>query len=212
MLALNERGKKPMGGSSDMDPERVAKLVETLRDGAEGECSVCLGPLLEPVITPCSHIFCKPCIATVIVQVNTLCPLCRGSISTQTLVELPQQEAETTEHDKKDNEVTLSDGNAAPGPKIAALLERLASCDQRDKHVVFSQFRSMLNLVENGLRDAGIEYFRLDGSTPSNARVAMLKAFSESGGKRVFLVSLKAGGFGLNLTAANHCHILDPWW
>ncbi len=68
----------------------------------------------------------------------------------------------------------------------------------------------MLDLVEPKLRQAGLAFTRLDGSTPD--RGSVVREFSESSGPPVFLISLRAGGTGLNLTAADHVFLLDPWW
>ena len=75
--------------------------------------------------------------------------------------------------------------------------------------LVFSQFTSFLKIVAQRLDDAGIAYSYLDGSTRD--RAGALEKF-RSGRAPVFLVSLKAGGFGINLTEADYCYLLDPWW
>jgi len=78
------------------------------------------------------------------------------------------------------------------------------------KALVFSQWTSMLDLVEPHLKSAGIAFTRLDGSTRD--RGAVVGEFQAEGGPPVLLASLKAGGTGLNLTAADHVFLLDPWW
>jgi SNF2 family DNA or RNA helicase len=77
--------------------------------------------------------------------------------------------------------------------------------------LVFSQFTSFLALAKQELEAAGIPYFYPDGSTPLRQRDKMVKEF-QKGEKGVFVVSLKAGGLGLNLTGANYVIHLDPWW
>jgi SNF2 family DNA or RNA helicase len=77
--------------------------------------------------------------------------------------------------------------------------------------LVFSQFTSFLALAKQELEAAEIPYFYLDGSTPLRQRDKMVKEF-QKGEKGVFVVSLKAGGLGLNLTGANYVIHLDPWW
>jgi superfamily II DNA or RNA helicase len=76
--------------------------------------------------------------------------------------------------------------------------------------LVFSQFVSMLTLLKERLGEAGIEFCYLDGSTTD--RQAVVEKFQQSGGVPVFLISLKAGGVGLNLTAADTVIHFDPWW
>ena len=81
---------------------------------------------------------------------------------------------------------------------------------ENHKSLVFSQFTGMLSIVRQHLDAAGIEYEYLDGQTRD--REARVKAFQENPDCRVFLISLKAGGLGLNLTAAEYVFLLDPWW
>ncbi|MBR0365390.1 MAG: DEAD/DEAH box helicase, partial [Clostridia bacterium] len=77
--------------------------------------------------------------------------------------------------------------------------------------LVFSQFRSMLDIIEKAIISEGIEYFYIHGSTPTQARAEMAEAFN-AGDRSVFLVSLKAGGTGLNLVGADMVIHYDPWW
>ena len=78
------------------------------------------------------------------------------------------------------------------------------------KALVFSQWTSLLDRIEPALTAAGIAFTRLDGSTRDRAGV--VAAFQSESGPPVLLASLKAGGTGLNLTAADHVFLLDPWW
>ena len=77
------------------------------------------------------------------------------------------------------------------------------------KALVFSQFTGFLALVRSELDARGIGYCYLDGKTRD--RAAVIERFT-SGSLPLFLISLKAGGFGLNLTMADYCFLLDPWW
>ena len=77
--------------------------------------------------------------------------------------------------------------------------------------LVFSQFTTMLERLETDLKEAGISYFKITGSTPKEQRIQMVNAFN-SGSVPVFLISLKAGGTGLNLTGADVVIHYDPWW
>ena len=77
--------------------------------------------------------------------------------------------------------------------------------------LLFSQFTSMLSIIKVRLDKEGIEYFYLDGSTKSKLRGQMVQSFN-SGERKVFLISLKAGGTGLNLTGADMVIHFDPWW
>ncbi|HEX7669720.1 MAG TPA: DEAD/DEAH box helicase, partial [Polyangiaceae bacterium] len=84
-------------------------------------------------------------------------------------------------------------------------------CAEGHRALVFSQFTSHLALVREVLDERGIAYEYLDGQTPERARKERVRAFQE-GAALLFLISLKAGGFGLNLTAATSVIHLDPWW
>ena len=76
--------------------------------------------------------------------------------------------------------------------------------------LVFSQWTSLLDLIEPHLGAADIAYVRLDGTTRDRAKV--VESFQADDGPPVMLLSLKAGGTGLNLTAADHVFLVDPWW
>jgi len=82
--------------------------------------------------------------------------------------------------------------------------------DEGHKALVFSQFTSLLALVRPMLDQANISYEYLDGKTRD--RATPVTRFQEDPSCQVFLVSLKAGGVGLNLTAADYVFLLDPWW
>ncbi|MEX8547436.1 MAG: SNF2-related protein [Mucilaginibacter sp.] len=80
------------------------------------------------------------------------------------------------------------------------------------KLLVFSQFTEMLHLLNKELEQAAIAHCYLDGSTPLAKRKTEVKRFQEDESIKVFLISLKAGGVGLNLTAADYVYLVDPWW
>ncbi|MAS90436.1 MAG: hypothetical protein CMO56_00855 [Verrucomicrobiales bacterium] len=82
-----------------------------------------------------------------------------------------------------------------------------------NKVIVFSQFVKMLKLIKAELKNESIPSFLLEGATKSDDRNQMVKNFQDSNnGTKVFLISLKAGGYGLNLTAADTVIHFDPWW
>ncbi|MEK3713441.1 DEAD/DEAH box helicase [Paenibacillus sp. FSL R7-0333] len=96
--------------------------------------------------------------------------------------------------------------------KLEQLLETVKECrDSGRRMLVFSQFSSMLALIRHSLEEAGVEPLYLDGSTPGKERVELCKLFNEGEGE-VFLISLKAGGTGLNLTGADTVILYDLWW
>ena len=106
----------------------------------------------------------------------------------------------------------LLPGQSAEGSsKLTCLVEALdTAVSEGHKALVFSQWTSLLDLAEPHLQSAGIGFVRLDGSTVDRAGV--VSAFQSDDGPPVLIASLKAGGTGLNLTAADHVFVLDPWW
>jgi superfamily II DNA or RNA helicase len=99
----------------------------------------------------------------------------------------------------------------APSAKLDALLEHLASARaEGHKALVFSQFTTLLGIVREHLDARGVRYEYLDGATKD--RAARVERFQTDPTCEVFLLSLKAGGVGLNLTAAEYVFLLDPWW
>lgn len=99
-----------------------------------------------------------------------------------------------------------------PGAKLDLLMDRLAVLrEEGHRSLVFSQFTDLLDLVQTRLQAAAIPFRRLDGSLSAPARAREVAAF-QAGEGEVFLLSLRAGGTGLNLTAADDVFHLDPWW
>ncbi|HDX9530781.1 TPA: DEAD/DEAH box helicase [Bacillus thuringiensis] len=96
--------------------------------------------------------------------------------------------------------------------KFEQLLEILEECRSTGKRIlIFSQFTKMLSIIGRELNRQAIPYFYLDGSTPTQDRVELCDRFNEGEGD-LFLISLKAGGTGLNLTGADTVILYDLWW
>ena len=106
----------------------------------------------------------------------------------------------------------LADGKSylQASSKIEALLEQIESKSKNHKILVFSQFVTMLDLVKKQLEIRGIKYEYLTGQTRNRGNV--VASFQSNDAIPVFLISLKAGGIGLNLTEADYVYIVDPWW
>jgi len=96
--------------------------------------------------------------------------------------------------------------------KIQEIITHITDKTAQHKVLIFSQFTSMLALLKNELDLLGIPYEYLDGKSSTKKRQASVQNFQDNDDLRVFLISLKAGGTGLNLTAADYVYILDPWW
>lgn len=102
-------------------------------------------------------------------------------------------------------------GDDGPNAKLDVLLPQLADVtEEGHKALVFSQFTSFLSIVRQRLDRDGIKYEYLDGKTRNRGEV--VEKFQNDPDCRLFLISLKAGGQGLNLTAAEYVFLLDPWW
>jgi SNF2 family DNA or RNA helicase len=98
-----------------------------------------------------------------------------------------------------------------PSAKLDVLVPRIVEAvDEGHKTLVFSQFTSLLAILRQRLAETGTAYEYLDGRTRD--RQAKVERFQHDPACRLFLISLKAGGLGLNLTAADYVFLLDPWW
>ena len=106
----------------------------------------------------------------------------------------------------------LADGKSylQASSKIEVLMEQIEGKSQHHKILVFSQFVSMLELIKKELERKNIRYEYLTGQTRNREEV--VRSFQESEDIPVFLISLKAGGTGLNLTSADYVYLVDPWW
>ena len=101
---------------------------------------------------------------------------------------------------------------AGDSGKLDSLRDLLSQIKESDHRVlIFSQFRGMLDITEELLQELGISSYKLTGSTPSDSRHEMTRAFNQ-GSRDAFLISLKAGGVGLNLTGADTVILIDLWW
>jgi SNF2 family DNA or RNA helicase len=107
-------------------------------------------------------------------------------------------------------QMVQDDYNGDSGKLKDVMHKLLETVEQGSKTLVFSQFVKHLTLVKEELDSRGIPYLYLDGSTKN--RIELVDEFQSENSPLVFLISLKAGGVGLNLTAAEYVFLLDPWW
>ena len=154
-------------------------------------------------------------------------------------VELSSEEKALYEQLREETQESLASGEINPVQALASLMKlRQAACaaelvdpkltlpssktqaflkltdeliENRHRALVFSQFTSHLALIRRALDEKGIKYLYLDGSMSPAQRMKLVETF-ENGDKPLFLISLKAGGTGLNLTAADYVIHMDPWW
>ena len=165
--------------------------------------------------TPCNHSFCRSCLEGALQSTRSpQCPICPSLVSALQCGPMRSGSSQP---------VSPSMSPVVPAGitsvKIRALIRHLLAIRSEEsdgrgpiKSVVFSQWTSMLSLIEIALHAEDICFVRLDGSLTQAARVAAIEAFNSDDRITVFLVSTKAGGQGLNLARASRCFIMDPWW
>jgi len=96
--------------------------------------------------------------------------------------------------------------------RVFADLMAILRADETNKILVFSQWTGALNVIEYYLKRMDFKFLRLDGKTSKGQRQSQIDSFQNNPRDRIFLISIKAGGLGLNLTAANHVLLVDPYW
>lgn len=179
-------------------------------------CSICDETAEEPIRSRCHHEFCRKCAKDYVRSFEDEspdCPRCHIPLT----IDFDQPDIEQDEDNVKKssiiNRIKMEDWTSST--KIEMLvydLYKLRSQKQTHKSIVFSQFTSMLQLVEWRLRRAGFNTVMLDGSMSPAQRQKSIEYFMNNTDVEVFLVSLKAGGVALNLTEASRVFIIDPWW
>ncbi|KAK4372724.1 hypothetical protein RND71_008108 [Anisodus tanguticus] len=185
----------------------------------EQPCGLCHDPVEDPVVTSCTHVFCKSCLIDFSASVGQVsCPSCSKPLTVDfTANDKGDQKSKATIKGFRSssilNRIRLDDFQTST--KIDALREEIRFMVERDgsaKAIVFSQFTSFLDLIHYSLKKSGISCVQLDGSMTMAARDSAITRFTEDPDCRIFLVSLKAGGVALNLTVASHVFLMDPWW
>ncbi|KKF94219.1 DNA repair protein RAD5 [Ceratocystis platani] len=207
-----------------------AHALEQIRREADAECPICTEePMEEQTVTGCWHSSCKKCLLEYMRHETDKgrqprCVSCRQPINTRELYEVVRYDEdegdETAEVtgglDKSNTRISLQRlGSHDSSSKVMALVAHLRALRKEDakaKAVVFSQFTSFLDIIEPALARVHIRFLRLDGSMAQKARAAVLGEFAASKRFTVLLLSLKAGGVGLNLTQAKRVYMMDPWW
>lgn len=189
-----------------------------LKKNAEGGqnvlvCCICDEPAEDTVRSRCKHDFCRTCVASYVRSTDEPdCPRCHILLA----IDLEQPEIEQDESLVKKtsiiNRIKMEDWTSSS--KIELLvheLHKLRSDNATHKSIIFSQFTTMLQLIEWRLRRAGITTVMLDGSMTPAQRQASIEHFMKNVDVECFLVSLKAGGVALNLTEASRVFIVDPY-
>jgi DNA repair protein RAD16 len=208
-----------------MQMRQVANHPDLLlkKNAAEGSqnvyvCNICDEPAEDAIRSHCRHEFCRACVKDYMDTCEASgtdadCPRCHIALT----IDFEQPELEQDEDSVKKTSIInrIKMENWTSSTKIEMLvydLYKLRSKKQTLKSIVFSQFTSMLQLIEWRLRRAGFNTVMLDGSMTPAMRQKSIDHFMTNPGVEVFLVSLKAGGVALNLTEASRVFIVDPWW
>ncbi|KAJ4302257.1 DNA repair protein rad16 [Collariella sp. IMI 366227] len=177
-------------------------------------CNICDEPAEDAIRSRCKHDFCRTCVKSYLNSTSDPnCPQCHIPLS----IDLEQVEMEQDEALVKKSSIInrIKMENWTSSSKIELLvheLHKLRSDNSSQKSIIFSQFTTMLQLIEWRLRRAGITTVMLDGSMTPAQRQASIEHFMNNVDVECFLVSLKAGGVALNLTEASQVFIVDPWW
>mmetsp|Transcript_62690 Transcript_62690/g.149555 ORF Transcript_62690/g.149555 Transcript_62690/m.149555 type:complete len:1261 (-) Transcript_62690:115-3897(-) len=226
LRAVEQRCMRDLAGSEATE-RFMGNLIEELRQGQLADCPICCDTPEDPTMTPCGHIFCRECAYKALDRCNGECPVCRKpGIERRALTVLPGATRFPARLLGRQSDGTCAgdgdggkpDGSVPPSTKMRELVKLLeADMAAGRRAVVFSQWTSFLDLIQGALDGAKIPWRRFDGSlsvAERKDRVAWLGAPSEEGeGEgRALLVSLKAGGVGLNLVAASRLYLLDLWW
>ncbi|KIY73614.1 hypothetical protein CYLTODRAFT_416990 [Cylindrobasidium torrendii FP15055 ss-10] len=203
----------------------LSKLNNDDEDSAE--CPICLDVMERPVIvSECMHKTCKDCILMYVATreekgQEPACPTCaHAPIRVNQIIEVIKTEADAQDGDaegpERQSEVMLRKNNFQSSTKIDALIEHLKRLRDQDpcfRAVVFSQFTTFMDLIQKALRREMFEDYRYDGTMDIRKRTVAINKFKEpSRSPKVLVISLKAGGVGLNLTNANHVFMMDCWW
>ncbi|KAG1047584.1 hypothetical protein G6F43_009972 [Rhizopus delemar] len=219
--------------AEQMKPEVVRRLLSESATIKEIECPICMDVAQNAqLMMDCGHILCKECFDC---YWNTLdgdlkrCPHCRGPIDRQRLVDIESflkvhapdllTEAEQADEEEQEQEMIESDEatteitSSAKIDKLLEILDETArESDNQDKTIIFTQFTTMLDLLERPLQGKGHRYLRYDGSMDIKQRANTVNMFFDDPNIKVLLVSTKCGSLGLNLTCANRVILLDVWW
>ncbi|GJQ08747.1 hypothetical protein GpartN1_g538.t1 [Galdieria partita] len=209
--------------------EYLSTVIERLREaflkGDNFECPICLDMVDDGVMfCSCGHVTCKECVLAMLQQRNSIpCPLCRAPVTKNVIVPLPMKQTSSLDVDKDHCAWQKSSKLVTLVKELKAIEHcRMGHGDYEGltsvgKSVVFSQWTRCLDMIEAALQDNGLRYVRLDGKMSSKERSKVLSCFrleqsDSANSANILLVSLKAGGVGLNLTAASQVFIVDPWW
>ena len=219
-MITKRKPKKKKTGMEDMEEEEEEEEEKELE-----ECPICLEEMASPTTTSCGHRFCHECIVNTLnsaadVQ-DQLCPVCRTQISVNKLTRSGGAAAGASDEISENDPVALG-----VSPETRALCERTLLSSKFDalvlelarvrdtnanaKSLVFSQFTSTIDHLKRRLEQEGFQWRCLSGDMPLPARTRALEEFQNDPPTTIFLLSIRAGAVGINLTQANQVFLLEP--
>ncbi|RNC44360.1 putative DNA repair protein [Trypanosoma cruzi] len=179
-------------------------------------CGICRSEAVSTVTTKCGHYFCYECLLLRFreavdgeeMAVRLPCPTCGTTITNSSVFKsytLTSSER-IAKFKKRDLEMST---------KLRMILDSIDTMKKEypdDKMIIFSHFTSFMDVISVALDKLEISHLRLDGTMTLTNRNTVIRRFQASDDVRVILASKTATGVGLNLTAANHVLVVDPWW
>lgn len=179
-------------------------------------CGICNAEATAVVKTKCGHFFCHDCLLLRFreevggdeVATRLPCPICETSITFNFAFRNPTISSAERIALFREKTFVLS----TKLKMIIDAVEEMQKSSPDDKMIIFSQFTSFMDIISVALERLSIQHLRLDGSMSLSSRSITIKSFQGNSHIKVMLASKTATGVGLNLTAANHVLIVDPWW
>ncbi|KAI6031365.1 SNF2 family N-terminal domain-containing protein [Pisolithus microcarpus] len=204
-------------------------VLANLANASDVECPICLDVVETPLIIPrCMHQCCRDCIVGHLTACSERgeegrCPTCsQGPVKEIELMEVVrsknvlEEQSPFFDSNKIQAAISLRRNDFRSSTKLDALLQNLRRLQDQDPYfraIVFSQFTSFLSLISTALDRERLTWYRFDGTMDTKKRNAAITEFRQNERKpKILLISLKAGGVGLNLTTANHVFMMDCWW
>ena len=209
----------------------TARYDQSLRDVIDSwtrgqeKCSICMGAMDRPTLTPCHHMFCFECIQTAYQHdTQRKCPLCREPGGTHPLEELTLEDSgaqvveettcyvadlqgNTVEMPKNIHDNILQSASTA-GNKFDTLFGMIQK--KEEKFIVFTQFHSTLSLLCKNMTKANIPYTSIEGRMTPNQRFKSIQQFQNDRSTRVFAMTTKTASVGITLTAGSHVVFIEP--
>jgi len=228
---VDERAKKATSmATQKIKPFKLGGQYST-------ECVVCLQPMINPHVTTCKpihHAFCHECIVSCL-NVSPQCPVCRAKLKVKDLqcAEFIDEDEDSKEADDNEDTVSTDEGNEENADcdkrkakkkdkyiqdipfksKFNRLLEELKTIRDNEpegKSLVFSQFASTLQWMKQELPKHGFHFRTLSGDMNMSSRAKALRSFQQDPPTTIFLLSMRAGACGINLTQANRVFLMEP--